>query len=326
MNRHASLDQLARLGADDLRPRKAARVGRHLASCAQCTQVSDQLAGLPALLSSASFPRMPQNLSDRIDSVLAAESAQRVAAEPASEAGRRELPVRSAPGRLRAGRPGSGGLRPGGSSRRLPVPATRVLATAAAILVVGVSGYEIATHAGAGAPNSGASGSGARVPAPAVAPASLGPQVSYRQAGTENSIRMVTSDTNFRAATFAEQAAVAVRDAKVEGVRATPAPTATNGGLSTSSAKSSGTFGGVNGAASAASRLSGCIDNVVPSGQVVILVESAKFEGARATIIVTVPTWARSTNPPKDAEVWAVGEACSATDSNVLDHVRVARL
>jgi hypothetical protein len=328
MNRHASLDQLARLGADDLRPRKAARIGRHLASCAQCTRVSDQLAGVPALLSSVSFPQMPQNLSDRIDSVLAAESAQRVAAEPASEAGRRELPARSAaPGRLRAGRAGSGGLRPSGSSRRLPVPATRVLATAAAILVVGVSGYEIATHAGAGvSSNSAGSASGARVPAPAAAPASLGPQVSYRQAGTENSIRMVTSDTNFRAATFADQAAAAVREAKVEGVRATPGPTSVNSGLSTSSAKSSGTVGSADGATRAGSQLSGCIDHVVTSGQVVIMVESARFEGARATIIVTVPTWARSTDPPKDAEVWAVGEACSATDSNVLDHVRVARL
>jgi len=325
MNRHATLDELARLGADDLRARKAARIGRHVASCTQCTRVSNQLAGVPALLASASFPEMPPNLSARIDSALAAESAQRVAAEPGSEAGRRELPARSgAPGRIRSG---SGGLKPGGSSWRLPVPATRVLATAAAILVVGVSGYEIAAHAGGGASNSSASGSGARVPAPAVSPASLGPQVSYRQAGTENSIRMVTSDTNFRSSTFAEQAAVAVREAKVDGVRASPGPTTVNGGLSSTagSAGSSGGFG-AHGPSSSVSQMSGCIDHVVPTGQVVILVERAKFEGARATIIVTVPAWARSTNPPKDAEVWAVGEACSATDSDVLDHVRVARL
>src|SRR5271166_3618362 len=133
MTRHATLDELARLGADDLRPRKAAKVGRHLASCTQRTQISDQLAGVPALLSSVRFPAMPQNLSARIDGALAAESAQRVAAEPASEAGRSDLPSRSAaPGKLRgAGRPGSGGIRSNGPTWRLPLPATRVLATAA---------------------------------------------------------------------------------------------------------------------------------------------------------------------------------------------------
>jgi hypothetical protein len=326
VNRHATVDELARLGADDLRPRKAARIGRHLTSCTRCTRVSDQLAGVPALLSSVSFPKMPQNLSARIDSALAAESAQRVAAEPATEAGRGELPAWS--GRLRPGRPGSGGPRRGGQSWRLPVPATRVVATAAAILVVGVSGYEIAAHAGAGAPAATSSGAGAKVPAPVVSQVSVGPQVSYRQAGTENSIRMLTSGTNFRSSTLAEQAAVAVREAKIEGIRATPASSATNSGLSvpTSSANPDGALGPIQGSAAAGSQLSGCIDHVVNSGQVVIMVERAKFEGARATIIVAVPTWARSTSPPKDAEVWAVGEACSATDSHVLDHVRVARL
>ena len=83
---------------------------------------------------------------------------------------------------------------------------------------------------------------------------------------------------------------------------------------------------GAAGAASATTQLSGCIDRVIGRGQVVLLVERARFEGARATIIVTVPAWAASTNPPKDAQVWAVGEACSATNSDVLDHVRVARL
>ena len=263
-----------------------------------------------------------------MDSALAAESAQRVAAEPASEAGRGDLPSRSAaPGKLRgAGRPGSGGLRPNGPSWRLPLPATRVLATAAAILVVGVSGYEIASHAGGTVgSSSGTSGAGATVPTPAVSQAALGPQVSYRQAGTEKSIRTVTSDTNFRASTLAEQAGVAVSEAKVDRARASPAPSGGPNSFVPSSANASGTLGAAQGA-SASSQLSGCIDRVISPGQVVILVEHARFEGARATIIVAVPAWASSTTPPKDAEVWAVGGACSATNSDVLDHVRVARL
>jgi hypothetical protein len=63
MNRHATLDELANLGADNLRPRKAARVNRHVATCAKCSEVSDQLSSVPAVLSSVPFPQMPASLS-----------------------------------------------------------------------------------------------------------------------------------------------------------------------------------------------------------------------------------------------------------------------
>ena len=229
MNRHATLDELARLGADDLRPRKAAKVGRHLATCQQCTEVSNQLSGVPALLSSVQFPQMPQSLATRIDSVLAAEAAQRVAAEPATEADRRDLPSRSdtrLPGWRRARSPRSSRPRADRPWGWMPVPATRVLATAAAILIVGASGYEIATHTtGAGTSNSGSASSGSRavvVPTPFTSQASLGPQVDYRQAGTEKTIRTVSSDANFHAATLADQASTAVMEAKLDGVHPHP--------------------------------------------------------------------------------------------------------
>jgi hypothetical protein len=55
-------------------------------------------------------------------------------------------------------------------------------------------------------------------------------------------------------------------------------------------------------------------------------VERANFEGKPATILVTAPASVSGTTSSKEAEIWALGEACSATNSDVLDHVKVARL
>jgi hypothetical protein len=56
------------------------------------------------------------------------------------------------------------------------------------------------------------------------------------------------------------------------------------------------------------------------------MVERAKFEGKAATILVAAPASVSRTSPPREAEIWALGDACSATSSDVLDHVKVARL
>lgn len=326
MSRHVSLDQLARLDARDLRPRKAARVSDHLAACTRCAEVSGRLSGVSALLSGVAYPAMPASVSVRIDNALAAEAAQRVAAEAPTEAGRRDLPARSARSRLRYAWAGPGQDGRGRPAWRLPAQATRVLATAGAIIVVGAGGYEIAVHAG-GAPATVSAGSGTHAGAAQHgSPVSVGPQVTYGQDGSAETIATVSSDTDFRAATLAGQAAAAVVEAQVDGVHATPAPAAA-AGLRVPSASSAGgnkAFGAASGAAG--SQLAGCIGRVVPAGQVVLLVEHARFEGARATIIVSVPASARAASPPKDAEIWAVGARCSASNSDVLDHVRVARL
>ena len=326
MNRHATLDELAKLGADDLRPRKAARVNLHLAGCPECTQLNNELSGVPALLSSIQFTGMPENLSARIDSALAAEAANRVAAEPATEAGRRDLPVRSAAAGRRPGfnRPHREHL-----AWRLPVPATRVLATAAAILIVGVGGYAIASHSGGAAPSSTAK-SAAGLVTPFRSQGSTGPAVTYQQAGSARSIATVTSTTNFEASKLADQAATAVAEARVDGVRsfAVKKGNAVNSSLAEPSASVAGRSDTLGAAASAPnnSQLTGCVDRVIGHGQVVLLVERAKFEGKPATIIVTEPASASGTSPPKQAEIWAVGSACSETNSVVLDHVKVARL
>jgi hypothetical protein len=327
MNRHATLDELASLGADNLRPRKAARINRHVATCAQCTEVNDRLSSVPALLSSVPFPQMPTSLSIRIDSVLAAEAAQRVAAEPATEAARRDLPVRA--GRRRPA-PRLGWHRPSRLAWTLSVPATRVIATAAAIVVVAVGGYEIASHT-AGAPFSSSAASGAAQPTPFSSQVSFGGSVTYQQNGSTTAIQMGNSSTNFQAATLAAQAQAAVTAAKADdvhshAVQANSSLATPTSSFAISSAK--GTAGALSGPASMSpgSQLAGCMDRVITPGQVVLLVERAKFDNKPATILVTAPAALSGINPPKEAEIWALGSTCSATNSDVLDHVKVARL
>ena len=320
MNRHATLDDLARLGVDNLRQRKAAKVSRHLATCSKCTELNNQLASVPALLSSVQFPEMPASLSTRIDNVLAAEAAQRIAAEPATEAGRRDLPVRTARGRSQ---PERDRHRTAWPVWRLPVPATRVVATAGAIIVVGLGGYEIASHAGSSAISSTSSAEGhAAVQTPFASQVSFGPSVTYQQNGSSKTVETVTAGTNFSSSTLAGQAEKALTAVKADRMQLGAAKSVavpTSSGSGSSALSNSATVSGT-------SQLSGCIGREIKPGQVVLLVERAKFEGKSATILVTAPASASGSAHPKEAEIWALGDACSATNSDVLDHVKVARL
>lgn len=311
MNRHASLDELARLAADDLKPRKAAKIRDHLALCDQCTQLNSELSAVPRLLSSVEFGPIPDNISARIESALASEARHRLATEPATEAGRRQLPAaRSA----RLGRQHDGRDRAGWRVPGLSVAASRALATAGAIALIGGGGYEIASHAGSGA-TSASSGSAA-VPGAAASQA-VGAPVNYGHGNAARSIATVTSNTDFVPSTLAVQATAAVEAAQLEG--ATPGPAVRNQPLLTSPASTAGLRNATGTSRLAGSQLAGCIDQFA-SGRVVQLVENAKFNGKPATIIVT-----KALSSPA-AEVWVVGESCSADRSDVLDHLRVAHI
>lgn len=316
MNRHASLDELAQLGADALRPRKAARMRYHLATCSQCTQLNSQLSAVPAMLSSLDFGPIPENLSARIENALVAEARLGLASEPATEAGRRDLPTaRSARlGRQRHGRDRAGWRLPG-----LSVAATRALATAGAIALIGGGGYEIASHAGgptastASAPSGAAKGAMPR----AAASQSVGAPVNYGHGSEARSIPTVTSTADFEPSTLRIQAIAALQAARLEGVHSGPpvygqmaTPTANNASGLRNAAGTTGLIG---------SRLAACIGRFA-SGRVVHLVENARFKGKPATIIITTLPSGRS------AEVWVVGESCSASHSDVLDHLKIARI
>jgi hypothetical protein len=309
MSRHASAEVLASLDLGGLKSRKAAKIRAHVAVCVHCTELSRQVAAVPHMLASVPYPVMPQQLSVRIESLIATESAQRVASAPASEAGRRDLPERS-----RHAREARGGWRMPGMS----VLATRLVAAAGALVIVGAGGYEIATHAGGNVAGTAASTSGSvAAPSARTPQMSLGPDVRYGEPTATRTIRTVRSDTNFTSANLGAQALAAVHAAKLSetaggGATTIPGPSGQANTTKNSSAAGAGS------SAESASQLAGCLDSVA-GNQTVVLVEQAMYEGKQATIIVTAQTATR------EGEVWAVGPGCSASNPDVLNHLRLAR-
>ena len=313
MKRHASADELADLAAGVLRPRKAGKISGHLSGCAYCTDVNSQLADVSSLLATVPVAPMPASLSTRIESAIAAESAQRLASEPATEAGRRDLPARGSHSR----RSGQGWRVP-----TLSGPASRLVAAAGALVIIGGGGYEIAAHIGTAGVTSGtSSSSGSAVVQPAQR-LSAGPSIRYQQGIHPKSVRTVSSDTNFTGPKLGKQAVAALKADQVT------VPTPSSGALPASSgapATATGNFGtGVpanraTNSTAQSRQLASCVEHFA-AGHKVLLVELAKFDGQRATIIVIASTTVGS------ADVWAVRPTCSAADTQVLDHVRVAHI
>jgi hypothetical protein len=317
VKRHASLEELARLAADDLKPRQAARIRHHLASCAECTELNAQLSAVPAILSSVHFGPMPDNLSARVETALAVEARQRLASEPATEAGRRELPARSGRlGRPRRGADGVGWRLPG-----LSVAATRALATAGAIALIGGGGYEIASHSGIGTTTTASSSSGqsnASVPGAAASQA-VGAPVNYGHGAAARSIPTVTSATDFEPSTLVQQVIAAWDAAQMQNVHA-GAPVNSPFAAAGSATNSSGLRGLANNHMLTGESLGSCVGQFAAPGRIMQLVENARYKGKPATIIVT------SAPSGHGAEVWVVGESCSAGHMDLLDHVKVAHI
>ncbi len=293
------------LDLDGLKPRKAAKVRAHMVGCSRCTQLSSEMSAVPATLASVSYPAMPEQLTARIDTALATESANRLASAPASEAGRRDLPERS---RRRVPR------RDGRQLPGLSVLATRLVAAGSAVIIVGIGGYEIASHVGGTSTGTAASSSGS-VAAPSAEAQMMTPgaDIHYGEPAATKSVRMVKSDTDFTTADFGAEVAAAVQGAKLRG---TLGAQANAGSAPTSRANSPSSASGGN--APGVSQPASCLD-AVAGNRTVLLMDQANFEGKPATIIVTAQTATRA------SEVWAVGPACSASHPDVLDHLTLAR-
>lgn len=299
--RHASADELALLAVGELRRRKAVRIESHLTGCNQCTELRQQLGSVPVVLASATYPPIPESVCVRIETTLAVESRQRVAALPATEAGRGDLPARH---RRRAERQG---WRLAG----LSIPATRLVATAAALAIVAGGSYEIAVNTGNGAPASRSAGSAA---APAqVQQMSQGPEITYGSATAQHRIQAVQSSANFVPASLSTQVTDAVHDARARAASAAQPTLSPPGASRAQNSASAGSSPGI------AGRLSGCL-NLVAAARKVLLVDIARFEHKPATLIVIAASGA------SPAEAWIVGFSCSATDRDILGHAVLGRL
>ena len=286
---HLDTDVLAEFRAGLITGRRGARITAHLGGCERCTALDEQLAGVRSLLASVPAPAMPDSVAQRLDTVLAAEVAQRNAArgegvqkdqaERAGSDGTREPPAPRRPG-------GNRGFR---------LPALRVLAPVAAVVVLGAGVYGL-THLNLGSSSSSAASSTAggaaraapdgaarahsaeHANAPAAGP-SKGTMPQSRGIGPA-SFSLVTGQRNLTRAGLAQQ--VRAEQLVPVSARSTQTPS---------------------------QQLRGCVAKLA-DGNALELVESLRFEGRPATLII-----ARTGD--KDT-AWIAAPDCSDTYSHVL--------
>ena len=286
---HLDTDVLAEFRAGLITGRRGARIAAHLAGCGRCTVVDEQLAGVRSLLASVPAPAMPDSVARRLDTVLAAEVAQRGAvqdnrAERADGDGARESPAPRRPG----GNRGNRGFR---------LLTLRVLAPAAAVVVLAAGGYGLSrVNLGSSTESSAATSAGgaARAAAPsAAASAKSGGSVNAPNAGPTKGA--VSRPQGIKAAgiTVVTGPANLTRDSLAQQVRAQLAVP--------SSARTT---------RAATSIERGCVLGLIGSHPLE-LVESVRFEGSPATLIVA-RTGAHDT-------AWVAAPDCSATHRHVLD-------
>lgn len=244
---HPDTDVLAEFRAGLITGRRGARITAHLAGCDRCAALDDQLAGVSVLLASVPAPALPDRVAQRLDTVLAAEVARRDDAERARGDGASESP---APRRPRGNR----GFRP---------LALRVLAPAAAVVLLAAGGYGL-SRAGLGSSSSssattagGAAKSASSAEAPAgsrnaAAEPAQGP--AARSQGITGGIRVTISHQNFTPAHLAQQ---------VKAALLVPSSVSTT----------------------ASAQVSTCVIQLV-DGHRLQRVESIHYQGAAATLVV----------------------------------------
>ncbi len=276
---HLDTDVLAEFRAGLITGRRGARITAHLAGCDRCTALDDQLAGVSVLLASVPAPAMPDRVAQRLDTVLAAEVARRDNAERARGDGAGESPAPRRPG-------GDRGFR---------LLTLRVLAPAAAVVVLAAGGYGLSRLIGPGSQMTASSsaGSAARAAPPAAAGSAKSAgranapaaepttgAVSRPQGITSGNFVVVTSNRNLSRAGLAQQVEAALL--------VSPAPGSTR---------------------VAPKQLRGCVLRLA-GGRSLQRVESVRFEG-RPAILVVARTGAVDT-------AWITAPDCSATNHHTL--------
>ena len=290
---HLDTDVLAEFRAGLITGRRGARITAHLGGCERCIALDQQLAGVSSLLASVPAPALPDGVAQRLDTVLAAEVAQRNAAGRTAARGE-AAPADQAE---RAGRDGTGESpaprRPGGN-RGFRLLALRVLAPAAAVVVLAAGGYGLtrinlgsstgsaaSTTAGGAVRSAPSVASGAESAGHVNAPAARPSKAAAVPRGIARAgFSLVAGQRNLTRANLAQQvrAELLVPDS----ARRTQTPTP---------------------------QLRGCVAKLA-DGHTVELVESVHFEGSPATLVVA-RTGAEDT-------AWIAAPDCSDTYRHVL--------
>lgn len=339
MIRHPEAEVIAEYREGLLRRRRSVRVRAHLAGCSRCASVEAGLAEVAALLASAPAPPMPSRLVARLDNALAAEVAARqrggnladmgaadtgaagVTAGTGTGAGAagatvgtgtdrgltgRRRPADTRPASTRPADTRPADTRPARPRRRLRQRRPAVLAAAAAVTLIVITGgaYGLAQLAHVSGTSPASAG-------PAAAPAVRGPAISSEgiaapRAGNRalrptsapaGSLPIVHSGTDYLPSRLADQARAVLASQQAVG----PPPYAPSSGLS---------YGGLVGTG----QLRACVQRVT-GGTRPSLVDLARYRGQPATIIMLAPAGGRA------GQVWVVGPGCSAASAGLLAHI-----
>ena len=197
---HLDPDVLAEFRAGLITGRRRRQIAAHLAACARCAAVGDQLAELSALLAAVPAPVMPDSVAQRLDTVLAAEVA------------RRDDPERAVADRSRHRRRAPRPARPPGRQ----FLTMRVLAPAgAAVVLLAAAGYGLSLI-GAQSSSSSATAGSAAAPAAQSAVPSAAPASYVPASGTIHALAP-EAGPDYQRATLRPQLEAALRAAAADG-------------------------------------------------------------------------------------------------------------
>ena len=295
---HPDAEALARYQAGRVRGFRDRRLAAHVASCARCASVTDQLAAVSTVLASVPAPPMPDVVERQITAALAAEATAR----QASPAARQASPGAAVPHKAAA--PAAGGSRPRRHNFR---PAIAFVSAAACLLLVGF-GY-LLSQTSSSSSSSAASGAAASASGPVNSPEAAGrvpasagkaksPTDVVPVEGQSTTFRVVESGTKYEQATLVTQVgAELAQNGTSSGASAGP------GAVPSSAAAASGTGG------SPPSRtLIGCVlrvtGNAAPR-----LVDQATYQGRAVYVIVDA------------RRAWVVGRGCTASNPEQITTV-----
>jgi hypothetical protein len=271
---HPDSEVLAEFRAGLITGRQGARISAHLDACERCTGVCDQLAEISVLLAAVPVAVMPGAVAQRLESVLAAEAIQRDSSE-------RAVDPRS-PDRATSPPP-----------RRhwdFRLVALRVLAPAAAVVLLAAGGYGLSrigsspTSSQAASPGVASAASSAQAGAagvPSSGPTSRHAAVPAIEAPA--TFGVVTSTTNYHRGTLQRQLEHELQ-------------------LHARAAESAQELGS----------LQGCVQRVTAGTRpgTLLLVEKAHFQGQPVIVIV-------AKSGLNDA-AWVTASGCSASSDHVL--------
>jgi hypothetical protein len=311
MTRHIGAEDLARYREQDLGSRKSARIRAHLAGCPRCVALDEELAGVTAMLASASAPVMPDQVTARIQAALRAEAAMPLTAAAGAS---QETPPPATAGQHRQSRHAAGGA---GSRHQWRLPelrsrlAVRALGVATAVAAVAGGAYGISQLGAAVQGGASSSAGSANVAGPLrQAPARLSaPALHYPVAGRQATVTPVSSGTHFVQQRLASQVASTLRRPGLsrpasQGPDISSHPRTRPAPISSGQRES---FHGI-----PVSALRGCVMRI-SAGRRVQLVDVASYQGRQATVIVVAAAGGTG-----GSRIFVVGPGCSASDSDLI--------